>query len=108
MSQSVLQAGYGIAVKKGSLWKHHISKSILKYKEDNALISLNEKWLGGPCSLAGNMTDNHQRLPLEYFGGAYVVLAVAIAVSIVIVGIEWLYRKYTKHLSYLVNLDSTT
>ena len=76
---------------------------MLRYHESGQLIKLNAKWLQGPCSIAGNMTENHQNLPLEYFGGVYVLLVVAMLVSSLLLVAELLYYRYRERLMYLAS-----
>ena len=103
VKETVLQASYGVGVRKGSPWKFRIIESILRCHESVQLIQLNAKWDEGPCSIAGNMTENHKNLPLEYFGGVYVLLTVAMLVSSLLLVAEHLYYRYRERLMYLAS-----
>ena len=59
---------------------------------------LNKKWLTSACSKATNQTVLLESLRLEYFGGVYVLLAVSLGISIVLLGTEHLYFRHHKRV----------
>lgn len=73
----------GFAIRKGSPWKHPISRKILKYIENGEVSKLNRKWQGISCHDANKNLDG-EKYPFQHFLGMYACLVGAIIILLAI------------------------
>ncbi|XP_014608313.1 PREDICTED: glutamate receptor ionotropic, kainate 2-like [Polistes canadensis] len=80
------QKGYGIAMKKNSLYRHQLNTAILKLQESGRVTELKKKWWtqkrgGGKCE-EGGAPSSAEELNLSNVGGVFLVLFVGIGFSL--------------------------
>ncbi|KAI4498716.1 hypothetical protein M0802_006183 [Mischocyttarus mexicanus] len=81
------QKGYGIAMKKDSLYRHQLNTAILKLQESGRVTELKKKWWtqkrgGGKCE-EGAAPSSAEELNLSNVGGVFLVLFVGIGFSLI-------------------------
>ncbi|KRT85106.1 hypothetical protein AMK59_2738, partial [Oryctes borbonicus] len=97
------EKGYGIAMRKGALYRPHFNTAILKLQETGMLSILKIRWwkekLGGGNCQERFSTGNVTALDLENVGGVFLVLGVGTFVGIVMAFVElsMSVMKYIKH-----------
>ncbi|CAL7945896.1 unnamed protein product [Xylocopa violacea] len=77
--------GYGIAMKKNSLYRHALNTAVLRLQQSGLLTELKKKWWtqkrgGGKCREDGG-GGAAEELDLDNVGGVFLVLTVGVAAS---------------------------
>ncbi|XP_063982898.1 glutamate receptor ionotropic, kainate 2-like [Diachasmimorpha longicaudata] len=87
--------GYGIAMRKGFIYRDKLNTAVLQMQESGLLAQLKDKWWkekrgGGKCTDVST-SGTPAELTLDNVGGVFLVLVVGIAVSFVLSILEMLY-----------------
>ncbi|XP_050585066.1 glutamate receptor ionotropic, kainate 2-like [Bombus affinis] len=77
--------GYGIAMRKGSPYRHPLNTAVLKMQQSGLITELKKKWWtqkrgGGTCREDGGQSAAEE-LDLDNVGGVFLVLTVGVAAS---------------------------
>ncbi|XP_062609790.1 uncharacterized protein LOC134271606 [Saccostrea cucullata] len=91
--------GYGIALPKGSPYRHKISQEILYLMDNQIIKKFYNKWwkrmyINQTCE--SEKKDNNNALKIENIGGVFVVLMGGVGIAMVIAVIEFIYYAWTK------------
>ncbi|XP_015121885.1 glutamate receptor ionotropic, kainate 2 [Diachasma alloeum] len=117
--------GYGIAMRKGFIYRDKLNTAVLQMQESGLLAQLKDKWWkekrgGGKCT-AESSSSAPAELTLDNVGGVFLVLVVGIAVSFVLSVLEMLYdvvctslrekvpfkQEFTEELKFIMKFKGT-
>lgn len=93
--EPIKDAGYGLAVRKGSALKAKLSELIRKYQEDGTLIALQKTWISSKCVTSkkgGNEQMNE--IGINFLGGLFSLVLSCVFLSIFILFLECLVAKF--------------
>lgn len=92
--EPIQDAGYGLAVQKGSWLKLRLSELVTKYQEDGTLVHLKKTWISSKC-VSAESTRNAQVnvIGINYLGGLFTFTMCSIVVAALILVFELLIAK---------------
>ena len=97
MEDNLLQSGIAFGIRKGLSYKEIIDEVVLKYRDNEKIITLQKKWFQSFCQptfYAATQTS----LAINRFGGMIFVLAITAVFSFPLLIPEHLYTKYMKNI----------
>ena len=88
--ESIPDAGFSVALTKGSPFTKQFSEQIRKYKEENEIDRLIEKWLKNKCQAQkdSSVKAEHLQFGYTYLSGAFAAMIGGIVLSVVVLLME--------------------